>query len=151
MLVNFSGCPTERKLAFSNTQQWWDFGRVQVRQLCQQLTRSITMALARKIKDLERQVRELNISVASTENMGLLNALKSKKLALTNMLGVSAQGTLVRSRFMISSQKDAPSFLSTCSGCSDSFEIRKYTAGFYKNLYTSEWSSNPDVQDKDIP
>ncbi|CAF89551.1 unnamed protein product, partial [Tetraodon nigroviridis] len=33
------------------------------------------------------------------------------------------------------------------SEISDSSEIRKYAAGFYKDLYRSEWSSNPGMQD----
>lgn len=35
----------------------------------------------------------------------------------------------------------------SCSKIKDSSEIRKFTPGFYKNLYRSEWSSNTDVQD----
>uniref|UniRef100_H3CBZ6 Reverse transcriptase domain-containing protein n=1 Tax=Tetraodon nigroviridis TaxID=99883 RepID=H3CBZ6_TETNG len=65
-------------------QQWWDYGKAQVKQLCQQLTRGVTKELVRNMKDLEQQVGDI---------------------------------------------------------------IRKYAAGFYKDLYGSEWSSNPDMQD----
>ncbi|KAI3375657.1 hypothetical protein L3Q82_003721 [Scortum barcoo] len=40
---------------------------------------------------------------------GLLESLTSKKAALANLLGVTAQGALVRSRFLDVSQMDAPS------------------------------------------
>lgn len=52
---------------------------------------------------------QYHYGAASTENMGLINSLKSIKSASSNLLGVSAQGALVRSRFMIASQMDAPS------------------------------------------
>ncbi|CAF94185.1 unnamed protein product [Tetraodon nigroviridis] len=156
----------ESRPAFASIQQWWDYGKAQVKQLCQQLTRGVTKELVRNMKDLEQQVGDIVSSATPTENRGSLSTLKSKKAALANLLGISAQGALVRSRFMNISQMDAPSrfffglekkngqrkiihSLRTGSGSeiSDSSEIRKYAAGFYKSLYRSEWSSNPDMQD----
>ncbi|KAK0155419.1 Transposon TX1 uncharacterized protein [Merluccius polli] len=116
------------------------------------------------MKDLETQVVELQTLADSTANQGLLDSLKSKKSAIANLLGVSAQGALVRSRFMNITQMDAPSrfffglerkngqrktiySLRTGSGSevSDSSEIRKCAVEFYRNLFKSEWTHNPDV------
>lgn len=79
----------------------------------------------------------------------LLNTVK--KSALANLLGFSALGPLVRSWFINMNQMDTPThyFLGlkkknrhrkilhplhtgSCSKTSDSSEIRKYAAGFYK-------------------
>ena len=116
------------------------------------------------MRDLERQVEELQSLVASTGNRGHLDSLNSKQSAIANLLGVSAQGALVRSRFMNISQMDAPSqfffgleqrngqrktihCLRTGGGSevSDSSEIRKCATGFYRDLFKSEWSGNLHV------
>ena len=120
--------------------------------------------MTRDLKDLERQVEELQVLASSTANRGHLDSLKSKQSAIANLLGVAAQGALVRSRFMNITQMDAPSrfffgleqkngqkktihSLRTSSGSevSDPSEIRKYAAGFYRDLFKSEWSHSADV------
>ena len=98
----------ESRSAFSSIQQW-DIGKTQIKQLCQQLTRNVSRDLSRTMRDLERQVEELQSLEASTGNQGHLDSLKSKQSAIANLLGVSAQGALVRSRFMNISHMDAPS------------------------------------------
>ena len=154
----------ESRPAFTNIQQWWDFGKTQIKQLCQQFTRGVTTDLTRSMKDLETQMVELQTLADSTANRGPLDSLKSKKSTIANLLGVSALGALVRSRFMNITQMDAPSrfffglerkngqrktihSLRTGSGSevSDSSEIRKCAAEFYRNLFRSEWTHNPDV------
>ncbi|KAI3352111.1 hypothetical protein L3Q82_020926 [Scortum barcoo] len=97
------------KADFDCIQQWWDFGKCQIKQLCQQYTRNVTRNITRSMRDLETEVVELQGLVDSTGDRGLLESLTSKKVALANLLGVTAQGALVRSRFLDVSQMDAPS------------------------------------------
>ena len=154
----------DSRYAFSSIQQWWDFGKAQIQQLCQQFSRNVTRDLTRSLKNLEFEAEELQSLAEFSENRGHLDSLKHKKAAIANLLGVSAQGALVRSRFLNVAQMDAPSqfffglerkngqrkimhCLRTDSGSevSDSSEIRKFAVGFYRNLFKSEWSDNPDV------
>ena len=58
----------ESRPAFTNIQQWWDFGKTQIKQLCQHFTRGVTTALTRSMKVLETQVVELQTLADSTAN-----------------------------------------------------------------------------------
>lgn len=150
--------------AFPSTQQWWDVGKTHIKLLCQQFTRNATRDLTRSLRNLEFEAEELQSLAEASGNQGHLGSLKRKKAAIANLLGVSAQGALVRCRFLNVAQMDAPSrfffgleqkngqrkiihCLRTGSGSdiSDSSEIRKFAAGFYRDLFRSECSDNPDV------
>lgn len=89
-------------------QQWWDVGKSQIKQFCQQYTCNVTNHITRSLQDLEAEVIKLQRLVDSTGNQGHIEALKSKKAALANLLGITAQGALVHSHFMNASQMDAP-------------------------------------------
>ncbi|KAI3364562.1 hypothetical protein L3Q82_011348, partial [Scortum barcoo] len=84
--------------------------------------------------------------------------------ALANLLGVTAHGALVRSRFLDISQMDAPSQFffglekkngqkkvihslrsSGGSSISGSSEIRSFAASFYADLYMTEFTDSPEV------
>lgn len=93
-----------------------------------------------------------------------METLKSKKSFLLNLLGVRAQGALVRSRFINLSQMDAPSKFffslerkngqSRCIHClcsedghelTEPSEIRKRAVRFYTGLYNSEYVEDDDL------
>ncbi|KAI3355008.1 hypothetical protein L3Q82_004797 [Scortum barcoo] len=57
----------------------------------------LSKALSRSLQDLETEVQHL---LSCTGDQGHIEALKSKKAAIANLLGITAQGALVRSRFM---------------------------------------------------
>ncbi|KAK3520857.1 hypothetical protein QTP70_034432 [Hemibagrus guttatus] len=97
---------------------------------------------------------------------GILKPSKVKKTKMNDLLDITAQGALVRSRFKSAAEMDAPSkfFFSleqkngqkrfihavrTESGdlLSESTEIRKQTVSFYSKLYSSEWSGAQVVED----
>ncbi|KAJ3609573.1 hypothetical protein NHX12_024093 [Muraenolepis orangiensis] len=61
------------------------------------------------MKALEIDVEELQELAESTGDRGHIGALKAKKSALADRLGISAQGALVRSRFRNISEMDASS------------------------------------------
>lgn len=67
--------------------------------LCQQYTCDATTELTQSKKGLETQVAELQTLANSTADQGHLDSLKSKKSAITNLLSIAVQGTLLRSRF----------------------------------------------------
>ncbi len=89
-------------------QQWWDVEKSQIKQFCQQYTRNVTKHITRSLQDLDTEVVELQRLVDSTGHQGHTEALKSKKASLANLLGITAQGALVRLHFMNASQMDAP-------------------------------------------
>ena len=44
------------KSEYNSLQQWWDIGKVKIKQLCQQYTFSVTKDMARSLRALEREV-----------------------------------------------------------------------------------------------
>ncbi|KAK3566548.1 hypothetical protein QTP86_034840, partial [Hemibagrus guttatus] len=168
--------PTKRKkkekAAFSSLQEWWDFTKTQIKVFCQQYTLNITRDIVRSLKALEIEIMELQ-RLEATGNRGHIEALKSKKAKMNDLLDVTEQGALVRSRFTSVTEMDASSkfFFSleqkngqkrfihavrTESGdlLSEPTEIRKQTVRFYSKLYSSERSGAQIVEEsflKDLP
>ncbi|KAK3570794.1 hypothetical protein QTP86_026348 [Hemibagrus guttatus] len=128
-------------------------------------TLNITRDIVRSLKALEIEIVELQ-RLEATGDRGHIEALKSKKAKMNNLLDITAQGALVRSRFKSAAEMDAPSkfFFSleqkngqkrfihavrTESGdlLSEPTEIHKQTVSFYSKLYSSEWSGEQVVED----
>ncbi|KAK3505968.1 hypothetical protein QTP70_008042 [Hemibagrus guttatus] len=116
-------------------------------------TLNVTRDIVRSLKALEIEIVELQ-RLEATGDRGHIEALKSKKAKMNDLLDITAQGALVRSRFKSAAEMDAPSkfFFSleqkngqkrfihavrTESGdlLSESTEIRKQTVSFYSKLY----------------
>lgn len=152
------------KNGFTSLQQWWDLGKCKIKQFCQQYTQNVTRDIARSLKALEIDVVELQDLAESTGNRGHIEALKTKKSALANLLGISAQGALVRSWFRNISEMDALSHFFFGLECkngqkrlihsmrsdtgqvlSESTAIRKHAVGFYSSLFTSEIEEEQEV------
>ncbi|KAK3536825.1 hypothetical protein QTP86_027110, partial [Hemibagrus guttatus] len=121
--------------------------------------------IVRSLKALEIEIVELQ-RLEATRNRGHIEALKSKKAKMNDLLDITAQGALVRSHFKSAAEMDASSkfFFSleqkngqkrfihavrTESGdlLSEPTEIRKQTVSFYSKLYSSEWSGAQVVED----
>ena len=94
---------------YTSLQQWWDVGKCRIRQLCQQHTLNVRRDRARSMRELEIEVVDLPSLAEATGDRGHIEALAAKKTALSSLLGVKAQGALVRSRFMDAMHMDAPS------------------------------------------
>ncbi|KAK3522076.1 hypothetical protein QTP70_022608, partial [Hemibagrus guttatus] len=128
-------------------------------------TLNVTRDIVRSLKALETEIVELQ-RLEATGDRGHIEALKSKKAKMNDLLDITAQGALVRSRFKSAAEMDAPSkfFFSleqkngqkrfihavrTESGdlLSESTEIRKQTVSFYSKLYSSERSGAQVVED----
>ncbi|KAK3541356.1 hypothetical protein QTP86_023072 [Hemibagrus guttatus] len=128
-------------------------------------TLNITRDIVRSLKALEIEIVELQ-RLEATGDRGHIEALKSKKAKMNDLLDITAQGALVRSRFKSAAEIDALSkfFFSleqkngqkrfihavrTESGdlLSEPTEIRKQTVSFYSKLYSSEWSGAQVVVD----
>ena len=106
----FLGCSHQKnKSGISLVQWWWDFGKSLIKQLSQQYTPNVTKYITRSFQDLEIEVVELHSQVVSAKDQGHIEAPESKKAALANLLGITAQEALVRSHFMNASHVDAPS------------------------------------------
>jgi len=147
------------KSQFSSLQQWWDVGKIQ--QFCKQHHFNVTRETTQSIKDLETSIVELQSLSASTGNRGHFQALKVKKATLVDLLGLRAQGALVRSRFQNVFEMDAPSkfffnlekkngqsWLIHCLRSVDgrnltqSSDIRKRAVDFFSQLYASEYNED---------
>ncbi|KAK3568710.1 hypothetical protein QTP86_013881, partial [Hemibagrus guttatus] len=127
-------------------------------------TLNVTRDIVRSLKALEMEIVELQ-RLKATGDRGHIEALKSKKAKMNDLLDITAQGALVRSRFKSAAEMDAPKFffsleqkngqkrfihaVRTESGdlLSEPTEIRKQTVSFYSKLYSSEWSGEQVVED----
>lgn len=146
-----------QKASFSSLTQWWDVGKVQIRQLCQQYTVSVTRGINESMRSLEKDILELQQALESTSNSRLVEDLKGKKALLIDLLDTKAQGALTRSRFQSLSQVDAPtkyffslekkqgqSKLIHCLRAEDgrelqeTGEIRRRAVQFYTELFSSQ-------------
>ncbi|TWW59346.1 Transposon TX1 uncharacterized 149 kDa protein ORF 2 [Takifugu flavidus] len=151
-----------RKPMFSSLHRWWDFGKTVTQQFCQQYTRNVTKHITRSLQDLETEVQNL---LGCTENRGYVEVLQSKNAAIASLLGTTAQGALVCSRYMNASMMDAPSkfFFSLeqkngqkkvihCLRADDSSDItntariRRHATCFYKELFKSYAVENPGLE-----
>ncbi|KAK3558043.1 hypothetical protein QTP86_006421 [Hemibagrus guttatus] len=136
-----------------------------LKKLITRYTLNVTRDIVRSLKALEIEIVELQ-RLEATGDRGHIEALKRKKAKMNDLLDITAQGALVRSRFKSAAEMDAPSkfFFSleqkngqkrfihavrTESGdlLSESTEIRKQTVSFYSKLYSSEWSGAQVVED----
>ncbi|KAK3538386.1 hypothetical protein QTP86_001553 [Hemibagrus guttatus] len=139
-----------------------------LKKLITRYTLNVTRDIVRSLKALEIEIVELQRLEANGDR-GHIEALKSKKAKMNDLLDITAQGALVRSRFKSAAEMDAPSkfFFSleqkngqkrfihavrTESGdlLSESTEIRKQTVSFYSKLYSTEWSGAQVVEDSFI-
>ncbi|KAK3516433.1 hypothetical protein QTP70_012487, partial [Hemibagrus guttatus] len=136
-----------------------------LKKLITRYTLNVTRDIVRSLKALEIEIVELQ-RLEATGDRGHIEALKSKKAKMNDLLDITAQGALVRSRFKSAAEMDAPSkfFFSleqkngqkrfihavrTKSGdlLSEPTEIHKQTVSFYSKLYSSEWSGAQVVED----
>ena len=99
----------ETKSSFKSSQQWWDFGKVQIRQLCQQYTSSVTNYIIRSMNRLELEIVELQDIAESTGDSAHIEVAKTKKVALADLLDVRAQVPWCDHRYQNVAQMDAPS------------------------------------------
>ncbi len=153
------------KCYFQSLQQWWDFGKAQIKQFTQQYTHNVTKELTRSLEHLEKEILESQKLAQSTGEIRHMEACSKKKAQLADLLGYRVQGALVRSRFQSIDQMDVPSkyffsmekkngqkrfiyALHSEDGTllSDATDIRRRAVIFYQNLYRSELDSGRCVE-----
>nr|BAC82605.1 pol-like protein [Tetraodon nigroviridis] len=163
-LIYFWTAFRRRKSDFTCLRQWWDHGKTEIRLLCQQYTLNVTRDACRSIRELESEIVDLEILSAFTENRGHIEALKSKKMALKDLLGTKVQGALVRSRVQNIAEMDAPSSFffglekrhgqrkaihcllsDTGQELTEPGQLRKRATEFYSALYSSEYREREDL------
>lgn len=88
-----------KKPSFKSLQRWWDFGKVQVKQFCQQYIHNSSRELIQSLKALETDVIKPQLLTASTGDPNYMELLSKRKTQLADISGVKALGVLVRSRF----------------------------------------------------
>ncbi len=152
-----------RKFDFQSLQQWWDFGKIQIKQLSQQYACNITKDLTNLMANLEEDIKRLHESIDTERNQELFGILDEKKKELAKILNLKAQGALIRSRFQNIEWMDIPSIfffnlekkngqkrciygLRSKGGALllNHIEIRKRAVEFYEELYSSELTHRSD-------
>ncbi|XDV33218.1 hypothetical protein PO909_003724 [Leuciscus waleckii] len=152
------------KSDFQSLQQWWDFGKTQIKQLSQQYAYNITKETNLSMTILEDDIKKLQESIGTEQNQELIEILNKKNKELAGILDLKARGALIRSRFKniewmdVSSkfffnlekkngQKRSIHVLRSKEGAllSDRADIRKRAVEFYKELYSSELMHRPNT------
>jgi len=67
------------KHEFQSIQQWWDFGKVQIRQFCQQYTHNVTREIRRSLENLETEINKCQQLAESTGDKHYLEIGLRKK------------------------------------------------------------------------
>lgn len=119
---------------FSSLQQWWDIGKIKIKQLCQQYTFNVTRYRNMTQKTLENEIKELQILADSTNDEQYIEKMRIRKLELKDLLEKRAQGALIRSRFQNTSDMDVPSKNFFWTGA------QKWAKAFYKCTEIRVWS-----------
>ncbi len=157
----------QKKTEFVSLRQWWDHGKVQIKLLCQQHTRNVTRDITRSIRDLETDIVDLECASESTGNRGYTEILKTKKMALANLLDTKVQGALVRSRVQNITEMDAPSnfffglekrqglrkqihslLSETGQELTEPGQMRKRAVGFYASLFESDFKVDEEMMEE---
>lgn len=99
----------KEKGSFQDLKQWWDFGKVQIRQFCQQYTCNVTTELDNSMKALETEIIKLQNLADAASNQNYTEMISNRKTHLADLLGLKTQGALIRSRFLSLEPMDAPS------------------------------------------
>ena len=83
------------KGSFVSLQQWWDIGKIQIQQFCNQCTMNVTRDITSSMNALESEIVELLTIVETTGHLGHIQAFKRKNsISLADLLGIRAQGAL---------------------------------------------------------
>ncbi|KAI3370929.1 hypothetical protein L3Q82_023482, partial [Scortum barcoo] len=155
-LIYFWNIFKTRKEDFTSVKQWWECGKIEIKQLCQQYILNVSQDI-KSMRDLETEIVELTLTLTR----GCFEELKSKKAVLADLLGSKAQGALVRSHFQSTALMDASSSfffgLEKKNGQSrfihalrsdkgqlltEAGEIRRRAVQFYAQLYQSEYTED---------
>ncbi len=97
------------KSSFQTLQQWWEFFKVQTKQLCQQYTHNVKKDKIRSIRKLEEDLVKLQERLELTKNEIEIESFRKKKASLSELLDLTIQGAFIRSRFQNIESMDAPS------------------------------------------
>ncbi len=90
-------------------QQGWDFVKVQIKQLSQQYTLNATKGIKESMSVLEEELMKLQDVPIFTEEGNVMENVKKKNYLLAELLGLTTQGAIIRSRYQSVELMDAPS------------------------------------------
>ncbi|KAL6464153.1 hypothetical protein MHYP_G00264700 [Metynnis hypsauchen] len=155
-----------RKADFDSLRQWWDVGKAQITNynFCQQYTSYATKEKQRIIAALERDIARLEQQIGGRDCDGVQAELEELRRDMGAFLLDRAKGALVRARFQLLREMDAPSsfffnlekqyneskqiyalYMSDGRLSSDVREIQDRTVEFYSDLYKAEKCDNDCV------
>lgn len=97
----------ERK-NYENILQWWEVGKPQIRKFCQDYNAHTNSLIKKTIRELERDIEQLEVNVVNN-NLTEASRLEKKKKSLGTLLHENAKGALIRARFSLLKDIDAPS------------------------------------------
>lgn len=163
----------ERKSDFENLSQWWDVGKVQIKEFCQNVSAYNFMNVKRTIQSLQKEIAILEEDLINNKGVQSNGTnLNEKRKELGTLLQERVKGALVRSRFCSIKDMDAPTayffnlekktvqykqmhHLRCPNGnlTANPVEMRKLAVDFFSLLYSAEKCDPDSAKDllKDLP
>jgi hypothetical protein len=142
---------------YESLSQWWDVGKIQILHFCQQYTALSSSESRRVLGELEHCISEMELEMVEQGNVGLQANLAELRRDLVVFSRFKAKGALVRARFSMLKEMDAPSTfffglerqsgevkgmhclrLSGGQVTSVVGEMREWAVEFYTELYRAE-------------
>nr|P14381.1 RecName: Full=Transposon TX1 uncharacterized 149 kDa protein; AltName: Full=ORF 2 [Xenopus laevis]AAA49976.1 ORF2 [Xenopus laevis] len=142
---------------FATLNQWWDVGKVHLKLLCQEYTKSVSGQRNAEIEALNGEVLDLEQRLSGSEDQALQCEYLERKEALRNMEQRQARGAFVRSRMQLLCDMDRGSrffyalekkkgnrkqitclFAEDGTPLEDPEAIRDRARSFYQNLFSPD-------------
>ncbi len=96
-----------KKNDYENIVQWWEVGKTQIRMFCQNYTAHTNSLVKKTIRELERDIEQLETNAANN-NLADVNMLEKRKKSSGTLLHETEKGALIRARFSLLKDMDAP-------------------------------------------
>ncbi len=86
-LVFFWETFKQQKKCYASLQQWWDCGKILIKDFCQKYTLNVTRDMAQSMHNLEKEIVALQDVIASKINKKHIDDLKKKKGKVVRPVG----------------------------------------------------------------
>jgi len=160
------------KSHFESIVQWWEVGKVHIRDFCQKYASHSSSQLKKTLEWLEREICVIENKMTDNVADNLKDLWTEKKNQLSSILNERVKGALIRSRFLTIKDTDAPTAyffnlerkksqqkqmysLKDDNGnvTSDPLEMRRLAVSFYSSLYSAEGSDEHSRNEllRDLP
>ncbi len=93
---------------YDNIIQWWEIGKVFIKEYCQQYSSHSTLSLKKTLESLEQELKTIEGNMIVNASPNLKDMWTEKKNCLNLILDEKVKGELIKKRFLTKRDIDAP-------------------------------------------